>query len=153
MAKLKRNIFSSSEGTITLRSTTGTRSRLTCWESTAATSPPRPSYRRGLPSTSSLCLTMPTRGRASLCATKSTKQVRKVILHSNGQGIVSMCIQCAFYNKTFWRLNFTGTRPLKTGYYIPAYLEKTRHASLVDQASYISLMAGDTETGDMVEDP
>lgn len=53
----------------------GTRSRLTCWGSTAATSPPHPSYRQGLPSTSSLCLTMPTRGRASLCATKSTRPV------------------------------------------------------------------------------
>lgn len=62
-------------GMIMWRSTMGTLSRPTCWGSTAATSPLHQSYRRGLRCTSSLCQTTPTRGRASRCATKSSKPV------------------------------------------------------------------------------
>lgn len=111
------NIFTSSVDTITSRSTTETPSRLTCWGSTAATSPPRPSYRPGRPSTLSLCLTMPTRGRASRCAMKYTRPVRTkddlccfllpgqiVTFHLNKWPTVFMYKYCTFYNRTYGNL-------------------------------------------------
>lgn len=67
----------SSAGMTTWRSMTGTLSQPICWGSTAATSPPLPSSRRGRRSSSSSCRTTPSTGRASHCATKSTKQVRR----------------------------------------------------------------------------
>lgn len=86
--------FLSHPGTTTSRSMTGIQSRPTCWGSTAATSLRRQSYHQGPRSTSSSCPTTPTRGRASRCATKSSK-------------LVTGCCCFSFYYKDInWYLLF-----------------------------------------------
>lgn len=77
----------------------GTRRRPTCWGSTAATSPLHRSYRPGRRSTSSSCPTTPTRGRASLCATRSSKQVNGSLLHSQAElgNLKQFIINACFY--------------------------------------------------------
>lgn len=68
-------LLSFPSGMTSSRSATAPWRTPTSWADTAATSPRRRSSPRDPPSRSDSCRTTPTRGRASLCATRSSKQV------------------------------------------------------------------------------
>lgn len=104
-------------GMTSSRSAMGLRKTLTFSGDTAATSPRRRSSHPDPPFRSNLCPTTPTRGRASLCATRSSKQVRGVfwkydwqlrkrkVLHKRG-----------IYQKMGLGRAFTSTRGQRASY-------------------------------------